>query len=493
MTGRRRAVSGQYLGEVSALSFLNIPQGFSSLPLLLAGSGSQLLLYNLEAGSLIKAFQVFEGIRVHGIACSDGFAVLDSAKLSFRVSVFGEKRVKLFSLNVALESEQLLFVDLGLECSLPRFSHWILDVSFLKSNCIAVGCSDNSVHVWDITNSSPIVAVQSPDKCLLYSMRLWGESLDTLRIASGTIFNEIIIWRVVHQEIYKASHISRLIGHEGSIFRIAWSSDGSKLVSVSDDRSARIWRVGSAFEGDPFTQEELAGPVLYGHNARVWDCCTFGSLIVTAGEDCTCRVWDLEGKQLKMIKEHIGRGVWRCLYDPTSLVLVTAGFDSAVKVHQLPSSLPRLLEVQNDSELSMDNKVSTGRIPSLSEHVGLMDSKSEYIRNMHLTSEDTIYVATNHGYLYHAQITDREYKWTKLVQVSQEVPIVCMDLLSKKLPNSSCGLDDWVALGDGKGNMTVVRVIGDISSPEVAVTYCWSAGKERQLLGTYWCRSLGSR
>ncbi|CAN1192114.1 Putative SNAP25 homologous protein SNAP30 [Linum perenne] len=84
---------------------------------------------------------------------------------------------------------------------------------------------------------------------------------------------------------------------------------------------ARIWRVGSAFEGHPFTQEELGGPVLYCHNARVWDYCTFGSLIVTAGEDCTCRVWDLEGKQLKMIKEHIGRGVWRCLYDPTSLDL----------------------------------------------------------------------------------------------------------------------------------------------------------------------------
>lgn len=35
---------------------------------------------------------------------------------------------------------------------------------------------------------------------------------------------------------YEALHICRLVGHEGSIFRIAWSSDGSKLVSVSDDR-----------------------------------------------------------------------------------------------------------------------------------------------------------------------------------------------------------------------------------------------------------------
>lgn len=27
--------------------------------------------------------------------------------------------------------------------------------------------------------------------------------------------------------------------------------------------------------------------------------------IITAGEDCTCRVWGSDGKQLKMIKEHM--------------------------------------------------------------------------------------------------------------------------------------------------------------------------------------------
>lgn len=34
----------------------------------------------------------------------------------------------------------------------------------------------------------------------------------------------------------KALHLGTLVGHNGSIFRIAWSSDGSKLLSVSDDR-----------------------------------------------------------------------------------------------------------------------------------------------------------------------------------------------------------------------------------------------------------------
>lgn len=63
----------------------------------------------------------------------------------------------------------------------------------------------------------------------------------------------IIVWEVVpskgskkdldeksndvqfHRLQYEAIHISRLVAHEGSILRIAWSSDGSKLVSVSDD------------------------------------------------------------------------------------------------------------------------------------------------------------------------------------------------------------------------------------------------------------------
>jgi len=34
-----------------------------------------------------------------------------------------------------------------------------------------------------------------------------------------------------------------------------------------------------------------------------------------------------------------GRGIWRCLFDPSSLLLVTAGFDSAIKVHRLRDSI----------------------------------------------------------------------------------------------------------------------------------------------------------
>uniref|UniRef100_A0A5B7C8Q1 WD repeat-containing protein 6 n=1 Tax=Davidia involucrata TaxID=16924 RepID=A0A5B7C8Q1_DAVIN len=238
------------------------------------------------------------------------------------------------------------------------------------------------------------------------------------------------------------------------------------------------------------------GPVLFGHNARVWDCCIFDTLIITAGEDCTCRVWGLDGNQIKMIKEHGGRGIWRCLYDPNSLLLVTAGFDSAIKAHQLHASLSQGSDTHAEEvkEFTDRTEIVTVRIPSSSQHIGLMDSKSEYVRCLHFMHEDTLYVATNNGYLYHAKLSDNgDVKWTKLLQVSGKAPIVCMDLLSRSSSDLPSNIEDWVAVGDGKGCMTIVSVVGDICTPKVGFSLTWSAGLERQLLGTYWCKSLGYR
>ncbi|XP_019059747.1 PREDICTED: WD repeat-containing protein 6 isoform X2 [Tarenaya hassleriana] len=286
----------------------------------------------------------------------------------------------------------------------------------------------------------------------------------------------------------------RLTGHEGSIFRIVWSLDGSKLVSVSDDRSARIWEVDSV-QNHADNWQEVVGPVLFGHSARVWDCCITDSLVITAGEDCTCRVWGLDGKQLEIVKEHIGRGIWRCLYDPSSSLLVTAGFDSAVKVHQLHNCGSGTF-LGNTGARSSPEKMESLSVclPNSTQHTGLMDSKSEYVRCLRFTQNDTMYVATNHGFLFHAKLlTSGNVKWAKLVRIPKEGPIICMDVMRGREMHKSCELDDWVVLGDGKGYMTIVRVVDDTYDPVVGLRQSWKAGPERQLLGTFWCNSLGFR
>lgn len=88
---------------------------------------------------MIKSFQVFDGIRVHGIICG-----LTDTAFTYKVVVFGEKRVKLFKLSLDLvsnsnsQSQQEFCVDLSLIHSLPRFSHWVLDLLFLKVNLVFV-------------------------------------------------------------------------------------------------------------------------------------------------------------------------------------------------------------------------------------------------------------------------------------------------------------------------------------------------------------------
>lgn len=86
-----------------------------------------------------------------------------------------------------------------------------------------------------------------------------------------------------------------------------------------------------------------------------------------------------------------------------------------------------------------------------------------------------------------------DVKWTELLRVNEEVPIVCMSLLSRDTSDLSSLIEDWVAVGDGKGNVTIVGVDGDVYTPKVGVSSTWSAELERQLLGTFWCKSLGYR
>lgn len=57
----------------------------------------------------------------------------------------------------------------------------------------------------------------------------------------------------------------------------------------------------------------------------------------------------------------------------------------------------------------------------------------------------------------------------------------------------SVGIEDWIAVGDGKGCATVVKVVNHADSPKVDFAFSWSAEMDRHLLGINFCRSLGHR
>ena len=73
---------------------------------------------------------------------------------------------------------------------------------------------------------------------------------------------------------YMTVHLGRIKEHEGSIFRIAWSSDGSKFMSVSDDRRLVCFAFGShCLHQEPFYFRRLPFMILLAHLILfLWQC-----------------------------------------------------------------------------------------------------------------------------------------------------------------------------------------------------------------------------
>lgn len=112
--------------------------GFPFFLSLCTGTGSQMIIYDVLAGKTLNSFHVFEGIRVHGISCSfvDSTNCRSSATLAFKIAIFGERRIKLFSLHFDTTLDYQILENtcfqLTLILALPKFSHWVMDVCFLK-------------------------------------------------------------------------------------------------------------------------------------------------------------------------------------------------------------------------------------------------------------------------------------------------------------------------------------------------------------------------
>jgi serine/threonine protein kinase len=102
----------------------------------------------------------------------------------------------------------------------------------------------------------------------------------------------------VFQDIRAAdAQLAVLSGHGDAVYSAAYSPDGSRIVTASIDKTARIW--------DARTGAELA--VLSGHASVVYSAAYSpdGSRIVTASDDKTARIWDAgTGSQLAVLSGH---------------------------------------------------------------------------------------------------------------------------------------------------------------------------------------------
>jgi WD40 repeat protein/serine/threonine protein kinase len=115
-----------------------------------------------------------------------------------------------------------------------------------------------------------------------------------------------------------------LEGHEGPVVALAYSPDGTRLATASQDQTARVW--------DPTTGNLIH--TLRGHAGYIHSL-TYspdGSRLVTASEDQTARVWDPDtGNLITTLQGHEG-GVTGLAYSPDGSRLTTSGVDETTRV-----------------------------------------------------------------------------------------------------------------------------------------------------------------
>jgi len=115
----------------------------------------------------------------------------------------------------------------------------------------------------------------------------------------------------------------RIDGHSDPVRSAAFSSDGKRLITASEDKTAQIW--------DAETGEHLR---TLNHDRNVWSAAfdLDGARVITASEDKKARIWDAKtGKLLVELQGH-GGTVYSAAFSPDGARVVTASEDKKARI-----------------------------------------------------------------------------------------------------------------------------------------------------------------
>jgi hypothetical protein len=142
----------------------------------------------------------------------------------------------------------------------------------------------------------------------------------------------------LRQSLLECRIRSVLLGHEGDVSRAAFSPDGQRIVTASQDVTARLW---VAATGEPLA-------VLRGHTDWIWDASFSpdGGRILTASQDGTARLWAGDTAAELGVLRHDGghaAAVRAAAFDAAGARVVTASDDGTARLWDADDGSPLLV------------------------------------------------------------------------------------------------------------------------------------------------------
>ena len=126
--------------------------------------------------------------------------------------------------------------------------------------------------------------------------------------------------------------IGESMKHDGEVVAAAYSPDGTSLLTGSLDKSARLWdaRTGKPI-GEPMKHRDLVIGVAYGPS---------GTTLLTGSYDRTARLWDARtGKPIGEPMKH-DDAVWAVAYSPDGTTVLTGSVDKTARLWDARTGRP---------------------------------------------------------------------------------------------------------------------------------------------------------
>ena len=215
------------------------------------------------------------------------------------VSLPGGSNTRYTINKLDIETRQVNVENVEVQAFWPKGLHTYPEIYALTHNKFAIGKSDGKIRLWDTSS---------------------GEKLFTLRGHAEKIEADLL-----RQVLDPEKAPPPPINNDKPIFALAFSPDGTKLASGSDDATVRLW--------DTTTGDELAA--LRRHTGKGWTTVlafsTDGKMLASGSTDKTIQLWDATtGELLTTLIGHIN-SITSLTFSLNGTMLASASADGEIR------------------------------------------------------------------------------------------------------------------------------------------------------------------
>jgi WD40 repeat protein len=259
---------------------------------------------------------------------------------------------------------------------------------------VAVACADGYAYILDTVSGFERHRLgQHADDV---NDVVWHPSGRELAVVCDAGETDVSIWVVSENKLIR----TLIKGHEHGVFSIAYSPDGLRLASASEDGTVRVWRSGI---------EEGSLPHAGDVETVAW--ASDNSYIATGCDDGVLRLWDTATLALKHELQRSSASVRRVAFSPDGSRVLAGCYDGVLRIYDTQStdlldSIQGDLQWERAATFDGRNSVVVGTFGSTPRRVAINGAKTSLDAtpptwgvNAIYANQSGVYFATDCGYL----------------------------------------------------------------------------------------------